>query len=127
MAEDWAAIRAEVQEAIASIEDVTEPDRSKAVLLRNGATTGPDYDPTVGPDGQYPVNVLLGSFTVKEIDGTLIQSSDVKVTIAADALSIEPTQQDRIEIGGEAHEVVEVMPLKPAGIVLMWVLACRSG
>lgn len=127
MSEDWQAVRAEVADAIASIEDVAEPAKAKVTLIQAGPQYGNDYDPIEGAKAMHTVNALISMFEAKEIDGTLIQTDDVKITIPADGLSVEPSTADTIEADGPVkYEIMDVMPLKPAGIVLMWALQCRK-
>lgn len=127
MSEDWTAIAAEVDEALASIQDGTLPTKGQGKIIRAGATTGPDYDPEPGTPTEHPCNVLFDVFMSDEIDGTLILATDLKIIVGADQLDIDPTPSDKFQDGDvKDYAIINVTPLKPAGVVVMWELQCRG-
>lgn len=115
---------------------------TSANIIRAGTVTGPDYDPTYGPDIEAPCTIVFSEYTSSEIDGTLVQQGDIKVLMAASGFAIEatsfleddvtplnlnkPTPADRLSSGGKDYEIIDIKPLQPAGVVVMWKVQCRS-
>jgi hypothetical protein len=64
-------------------------------------------------------------YGLREIDGSRVLATDKKVLLAKKALAIEPTTADKLLIGGVSHSVVNVRPVSPAGIVVMWEIQAR--
>lgn len=116
-------IAAKVAQALGKAATATGDGPLIGIIRRRGPKTGPDYEPTYGPDTEHSCNVLLGTFTAREREGTSIAATDIKIT--ASALDIEPTAAETIEVGGEAYEIVDAMPLNPGGVVLMWTIQAR--
>lgn len=129
MSEDWTTVAADV--ALGLLEAGTS-----AAIIRDGVPTGPAYDPTPAVDISAPCTVVFDSFRASEIDGTMIQRGDVKVfmavtgfTIAADASGNNvntPTPADRLQASGKQYAVIDVKPLRPGGVAVMWEIQARG-
>ena len=131
MAEDWSAVAAEVAEGIVEA-------GTSASIIRAGVTTGPDYDPVIGPPITAACKVVYDEWKKSEIDGTLIRRGDRKVLMASSGFAIaadkdgnflnEPSTGDTFKDGetGKPYTIVNVSPLAPAGIVVMWELQLRA-
>lgn len=118
MAEDWTAIAAEVAEALGEFTTVT--------LIKPGAETGPENNPTVGPPTEHELRAVLGDFNAFEISGTLIELSDRRIMVEASS-GIVPTTADKVRIDGETLEIVAIpKSVAPAGVPVMYVVACRG-
>ena len=92
-----------------------------ATLVRPGAITGPAYDPSQGPD-------VLADCVLVDTEHSLtnrqnqasIEVGDRMGIIAVDGLAFVPALSDRLEIGGERYNFVDVQPLNPGGTVLLY-------
>lgn len=121
------AISKEVDEALASIQDVNSPAKGAGALIRAGVPTGPAYNSEPTEPTEHLCNVLYDEFTIDEIDGTLVRASDLKIIVGADKLEIEPTTFDKFKDGdGMIYAILKVTPLRPAGVVVLWELQCRG-
>lgn len=67
--------------------------------------------------------VLPYSEGVSSVPDSLIQAGDRKVFIQ---LSTEPKPTDKITIAGVVHNIVNVMPLEPSGINVLYELQIRK-
>jgi len=117
MSEDWAAIAAEVGDALAEV-------GQSAHIRRKGAATGPAYAPTYGPDTLHSCSVWPGHFKAIDRMDTSIAATDIKVT--ASALDIEPTAADILVIAGKDYEIVYAKPTGPIGDAVVWEIAARK-
>lgn len=129
MPEDWNAVAADV--AAGLLEAGTT-----AAIIRDGVPTGPAYDPTPGVDITAPCTVAFDSFRASEIDGTMIQRGDVKVLMAVTGFAIAadkdgnnantPTPADRLLASGKQYAIIDVKPLRPGGVAVMWEIQARA-
>lgn len=69
-----------------------------AILTRDGAATGPIYDPTPGGAISYPCKAINDEWSAFYRQGGLVGATDRKVLILASTLATKPQAGDRIEI-----------------------------
>lgn len=118
MAEDWNAIRSEIAGALGEV-------GFAAQIRRTTFAAGPNaWTPGTPTTADTPVKVISGAFEFGQIDGTLIRSTDRKITVEAG--QIAPTPDDKLLIGGVEHEIIAVMPLDPGGVALLYELQVRA-
>ena len=120
MAEDWAAIAAEVAAALIDV-------GFAATLYRPGGTTGPENDPTFLPATMHPITVMLGSISLGMIDGSTIRAGDKQLMMAAEG--VIPTTADRISLSSAdttGLSVIRAEPFAPGGVDLYYELLLRS-
>ncbi|QKJ16616.1 hypothetical protein [Yersinia kristensenii] len=60
---------------------------------------------------------VISSYSPGEIDGTLIQNGDVKMSATAD---VEIRIGDLIMIDGKKHRVIKPNPVKPAALLICY-------
>lgn len=114
MAEDWAAIAAEVSGALAEVGFQATIDRTTGgaeTPWGTEAATVTTYSVTVVDDG-------IKSLTQPQIDGTLIVRTSRVLTIATG--SVIPAMGDTITLHGQEHAITAVMPLAPGGVALLF-------
>jgi hypothetical protein len=96
----------------------------QSATIRRTTRSGPAYDPTTA-SADYPCKAARLAYSDKQIDGSRIRDSDSLVYLSIAGLTIAPTEQDQIIIGGVAHEIVTVKPLSPAGTVVFFEIQAR--
>ncbi len=95
----------------------------QVVSVRRTSSTGNEWDPVV-TTADYTTLAAILDYNSRQIDGENILITDRRALIAAGPLtalgvtSIAPP--DSIVVGGVAVPVVRVMPLNPAGVVVMY-------
>ena len=95
----------------------------QSVSLRRTSSTGNEWDPIV-TTADYATLAAILDYNSRQIDGENILVTDRRALIAAGPLtalgitSIAPP--DSIVVGGVAVPVVRVMPLNPAGVLVMY-------
>lgn len=98
-------------------------------IRRTVVTGGNAYDPTSGTatTTDHAATLVVTEFSNSEIDGTRVLATDKKVLVAAGGLAITPEPGDKVvEADGTIYDIVPpVMPLKPAGTVVMYQVQCR--
>lgn len=117
MAEDWDGIAAEVAVALADV-------GFTATLHRKSASTGPEWDPVIGPDTTHPLTAMQDMLGLSQIDGTLIRAGDMRLMCAAEG--IRPTTADRVTVQGVSYAVVLCEPFAPGGVELYCDLLLRA-
>lgn len=109
--EDWAAIAAEVQDAIASVGFAATVSRTTGGPV-NPWDTGP---PTITT---YTVTVIDDGIKDRYAAGSLILRKVRVLTIGA--VGFVPAISDTITVRGVEHEIQAVMPLAPGGVDLLF-------
>lgn len=94
-----------------------------AKITRETPGDGPAYDPGPSTYVDYPCRGMVDSYNDFVIDGTRIQTGDVKTVILTDTLSITPTTADTATIRGKTYSIVNVSA-DPAQAT--WVVQGRS-
>ena len=94
------------------------------VFIRPGEKTGPEWAPVFGPPTEHPVRAIQGTYTAREIDGTLIQANDLKLTVEAGGFV--PDVADKARINGKDWFIVRVDPVAPGGVALMYKVQVRK-
>ena len=124
MSEDWTAIAAEVKAGLASVGDVSHGAAGFQVALHKPGSPGanPWDPPTDGAD--YLLTAVEYPVDIKNRDGTLIQNDDVFLML--EATSVVPALEDTITVGDDLFHVVNVKPLKPAGIAVLYDVQLRK-
>lgn len=96
------------------------------VLLFSGAPTGTAYNPQPGADVPQPVKVVQTTFEKKDVDGSTIQKDDVKFIISPENVTMDPELANRITVDGITYQAVNVKPLKPGSVVMLWTVQARK-
>lgn len=91
-------------------EDVFYP----ATLERDGASTGPSWDPTPGPPQSWPCRALEDQWSTGSLAGGLVASADRKLLILAHGLPVVPQEGDRVTIRGYTFTIVSEGGSRPA-------------
>lgn len=118
-------IAAEIAAALAEASAAVGDGPLVVTILRNGQRSGPDNAPFIGPDLEYQVNALVGSYSAAERKDGLIEDTDIKLKISA-GQGVEPTRADRVRISGNEYSVRNVVPLNPGGEALMYTLNLKA-
>jgi hypothetical protein len=85
--------------------------------LRQVADTGTAYAPT-RTNTDTTVRVVGLDIAIRDRDG--VQTGQVRRKLYISAAGVTPRKRDKIQLGGVWHEIDEVRPLEPGGVVLMW-------
>lgn len=132
MPEKWESVAAEVNEAIRSVSDTSQPNGYPATIRRVTSTANP-YDPASGSTTitYTRVYVVESSIMKKDRDGTL--TGTVRRTLLVAAGDIVPDKADKVRVGesltyaDEAtdatidwQEIDDVKSVSPAGVDVMY-------
>lgn len=119
MSEDWSAVVADVAEGISEV--------GKIATLHAFTTSGPDHNPTITDVAPAPTLTVLGSdYKDAEVDGTLIQTGDRKLIVAAMDVTYAPSVEYEMTVDGVRYAIIDVRPLMPGDTVLMWKVQLRA-
>jgi hypothetical protein len=129
--EDWAAIAAEVDEAIKSVgsTDAGYPASIRREVITGGVPWDPDSG-TLTPEYAV-VRVIQQNNRVRAEDGSYVASTRRTLTFAATGFA--PKKSDTIAPGVDAPDesspwqpIIEVRPLSPAGADVLYELEIKS-
>lgn len=124
MAFDYAALRdGAVKRLLDNFgQNVTVSVWSEGTYNASTGTATPSY-------ADKAVRGVVLDFKRQEIDGTEIQVGDKKLiahTKDTSGVAYTPDAHAKVTIGGAVHEVVQVMPLTPAGTDVLYTLQLRG-
>lgn len=117
---DYAVIRDAADAAIA------EAGQS-GYLRRTGAGAGTDpWNPGSATPVDYSIVFVLVDYSMRDRDGTTIQQNDQQAIIRAGKLEIEASDIDQlVDKNGKVWEVVNLRPLAPGGLTLLYTAQVR--
>jgi hypothetical protein len=117
MAEDWAAVAAEVEGALAEVGFAATITRASAAASEPqnpwDAPASPANAPTV-----YSVIVVDDGIKDRYAPGGLVTRRVRVLTVAA--TGVVPVKSDIITVRGQDHVIQQVMPLAPGGVDLLF-------
>lgn len=96
-----------------------------AVLLRAGTPTGPAHDPQPGADVETPCYLVETGYSLTDRDATLVLQGDKLGLISTELNGYVPAKTDRLRIGTDAYQLVDIKPLAPGGQVLLYEFHAR--
>lgn len=97
----------------------------QVVTLTQTANSGTAYNPSQTETDHSCYGAVL-AYAENEIDGTLIKNTDKQVYLSTEGLSVTPAVADKITVDGISHEIINLMPLSPAGTVVFWKVQIRK-
>jgi len=118
-----ASIAAEVDAALQSLAPELGSGAFSIELLQ---TTGEPENPWEADTSAITATVVAGNVQMYPraiIDGTLIQTDDRKVMLAA--TGPRPTTADRLRIGGVEHKIINVDELAPQRVPIYYIVQVR--
>lgn len=96
-----------------------------ATLTQPGTSTGPEYDPTPGTPTEYAVTVVESRFSMADKAGTLVQEDD-RMFLMSTANDPAPSLKGTMTVGSDTLQVVNLEPVKPGSIAMLWRVHCRK-
>lgn len=85
-----------------------------ATLTRDGATTGPSYDPVQGTPTVYTCKAIAQAYSTGMQGTGLVGSTDMQILILATSLAVTPQPLDRVSIPSQG-KVGTIVPANTAG------------
>lgn len=98
-----------------------------ATLTKPGEADDSTYPPTPGTPTDYACTAVKTEYAMSDRDGSNVRMSDVKLLVSTEGLSVEPANNDTITVAGRVYSVVNVDPLEPGPLTVMWTVQGRSG
>lgn len=88
-------------------------------IVREGAPSGPPHAPVPGADVEHDCVLVETKYDIANRDATLVAKGD-KLGIISPAVDVVPLLSDRIRIDGKLHQLADVQPLNPGGLVVLY-------
>jgi len=86
--------------------------------IRDGAPTGPSYDPTPGQAVATPVTASVKGVSARYVQDGFISAQDLELICSV--FGFDPVQSDRFSIDGRVLQVIMVEPIPAAGTIVAW-------
>jgi hypothetical protein len=106
-------------------EPLLERFGKSATLIKPGTPSGPPYNPVPGVPTEHPVTVVQTEYKLRDIDGTLIQQGDKKLLVSTKNAPV-PAMNDTIRSGSVVYQIINILPLDPGPVVMLWRLQVRK-
>lgn len=90
----------------------------QSATLRQQTASGDPWAPTL-TDTDTTVTVVDLNRRVRDAAGVLVAQS-MRTLYVSTSAGVTPAKADKVQIGGEWHEVAEVRALAPGGAVVFW-------
>lgn len=88
--------------------------------------SGPSYDPGEPESTDHAANMVVTSYTNREIDGQRILATDRKALVEP-SVGVEPTTADLLVTpDGSTLAIIDVTLLRPATTTVLYVLQVRA-
>jgi hypothetical protein len=97
-----------------------------ATLKRTTPGSGPAWNPGPSINAEFPVLALFETYSDGMIDGTTILYGDRKLLLSAEHLEATPRTTDKLIINGEEYNIINVLPLAPGGVSILFTLQIRG-
>lgn len=96
-----------------------------AEIVREGAPTGPPHNPQPGAPTRHDCRMVEIEYSLTNRDTTLVLQGDKLGIISTAGLSILPTKDDDLDIGGDVFHFVDLQPLRPGAKTLLYEFHAR--
>lgn len=90
-----------------------------AQVEREGAPTGPPHNPQPGAPTTHDCKIADIGYSLTNRNETLILVGD-KVGIMSTDIDVVPALTDKLLIDGEVYNFLDVAPLNPGGVTLIY-------
>lgn len=92
-----------------------------SVTPNAGSTPDEPLPPTLTP---VAINATVRPVSTKYVDGTHIVRSDKQVAMPNNGVTA-PDMNGFVDVDGERHKIIEIMPRPAAGPAVVWILVIR--
>lgn len=105
-----------------AVELIGELGKDAAIVREE--KSGPPHAPVITPVA-HPCKVADIGYSMTNRDATLIQTGD-KVGIISPDLGVAPGLHDLLRIDGADYRFVDLQPLNPGGLTVIWEYTARQ-
>lgn len=117
---DYAGIRADVAEPL-----IKQFGRT-AYITGEGEPTGPEWNPQPGEPIREPVSFVQTRYSMTNRNDSLVQVGDVMGIISTEGGFVPDKSKHKIEIDGEVYSFIDVQPLRPGPVVMLYKFQSRK-
>lgn len=95
-------------------------------LFIPGADTGEPFDPQPAADTVQPIIVVQTTFTKEDREGGNVEVNDVAFLASTEGVLADPSMADRLQVAGVLYQIVDIKPLRPGPVVMLWKIHARK-
>lgn len=97
-----------------------------AYIITPGAPTGPAYDPQPGEPTRDEVYFLETRYSMTDRDNSLVQVGDKLGLVSTETGAVPDKSINQIEIDSVTYQLLDVQPLNPGGVVMLYKVHARK-
>jgi len=97
-----------------------------AQIVTPGAATGPSYNPSPLPPTKEPVYFVETRYSMTDRNQTLVEVGDKIGLVSTETGAIPKKSINQIEIDDVLYRFIDVQPLNPGGVVMLYKVHCRK-
>lgn len=109
----------------ATAERLIENFGRELTLTQPGAETGDEWDPTIASGTDQTV-VAVEIEAEERPEGVSLAVAKRRKFLISTSAGVTPVNGDVLTVDAVPHKIAEVMPLSPAGVVVMWEVTLES-
>lgn len=91
-----------------------------AYITGEGEPTGPDWNPQPGEPIREPVSFVQTRYSMTNRNESLVQVGDIMGIISTEGGFVPEKSKHKMEIDGKEYSFIDVQPLKPGAVVMLW-------
>lgn len=97
-----------------------------AFIVTPGTATGPAYDPTPGEPLREMVYFVETRYSMTDRNASLVESGDKMGLVSTETGATPQKSINQIEIDGVLYQFIDVQPLNPGGVVMLYKIHARK-
>lgn len=101
-------------------------ENGKIAYIVTPNNTGPDYDPVIGEPTRELVYFLETQYSMTNRDKSLVEVGDIMGLVSTETGATPIQSINKIEIDGVLYNYIDVRPLNPGGVVMLYKIHCRK-
>ncbi|MDB5490357.1 MAG: hypothetical protein JWO78_206 [Micavibrio sp.] len=110
-----------------ALKAITAKGRTISLIYSSVGSYDPENNQMVeGAEVLMTTKGLLTQFRTNQIDGEIIQASDMRILIAAKGLSLKPDNTMKVLDGDEVYQIINVTPLQPGDTAILYTVQARK-
>lgn len=116
---DYAGLRDSVAEPL-----IADFGKDATLTLNTPAGGSDPWNPGTSGETETAVKVVQTEFKLRDRDGTLVQKDDL-LFILSTAGDPDVTLAKTLTVDGVLYQIVQIMPLRPGPVTMLYKVHCR--
>jgi hypothetical protein len=97
-----------------------------ALIVTKGANTGTPFNPVYAPETKDEVYFVETAYSMTDRNSSLVEVGDKMGLISTETGAVPKKSINSIEIDGIEYQLLDVQPLSPGGVVMLYKVHARK-